>query len=867
MKKMLLVDGNSMLFRAYYATLYSRPMTTTKGIPTNAVYGFAMMFNKALELVLPDAVLVAWDFGKKTFRHEIFEDYKGGRKETPEDLIIQFGLIRDYLDSFAIKRYELEGIEADDIIGTMVKNNIDWDINVLSSDRDLLQLIDETTSVWLMKKGISEIEKMTIESLKESMGISPIQITDLKGLMGDASDNIPGIPGVGEKTALKLLAEYQTVENLLRHTDELKGKLQEKVVEYREQALLSKQLATIKTDVALSIDATDCIYKPDYVGLVKYFNELEMQSMVKKFESYIQSEPTNAQNSIEFKLWEKCPNEILVDDVCLEIDYSSDNPYSSEIYGFALLQDDKCGYITLEHALKDKEFLSWLKSDMKKIVYDAKLAMHCFTRLKLEVNGYYFDTMIATFLCDSTLTNWERIKSKYELVEPVTREEIYGTVARPKLPDSNQQIIHACTKVQFIKKMYDECNNLIEEYNMHSLFYDLEMPLTKVLFDMEQEGICIDMNVLESISKDTLSRIEELTKTIYAYVDNEPFNLNSPKQLAEILFDKLNLPANKKRSTSVDVLEKLQGIHPIIDELMEYRKVQKLYSTYAEGLKKFVHSDGKIHTVYNQCVTQTGRLSSSDPNLQNISVRDEQARIIRKAFIPTEGNVLISSDYSQVELRMLAHMADEKGLIEAFNSNLDIHTKTAMDIFGVSKDEVDATMRRQAKAVNFGIVYGISDFGLSQQLGIYRKDAQQFIDKYLEKYPKISEYMDNVVNQCKEDGYVTTLLNRRREIKEIHDKNHMVREFGKRAAMNAPIQGSAADLIKIAMIRISDEINKNSLKSKMILQVHDELIFDVAKDEIEQMKKIIQDGMEHAMELKVPLVAECQVGNTWYEAK
>lgn len=867
MKKMLLVDGNSMLFRAYYATIYSRPMTTSKGIPTNAVYGFAMMFNKALELVQPDAVLVAWDFGKKTFRHEIFEDYKGGRKETPEELIIQFGLIRDYLDAFAIKRYELEGIEADDIIGTMVKKYTNWDINVLSSDRDLLQLIDETTSVWLMKKGISDIEKMTVESLKESLGISPIQITDLKGLMGDASDNIPGIPGVGEKTALKLLADYQTVENLLQHTDELKGKLKEKVVEFRSQALLSKQLATIKTDVELGINDVDCIYAPDYVGLVRFFNELEMQSMVKKFESYIQDETSVSQDTVKYEEWILCPNNVLGDDVCLEIDQSSENAYTSEVYGFSLMKDGNCGYISLDNARKDANFLSWLKSDKRKIIYDVKLAMHCFYRLNMEVNGYYFDTMIAVFLCDSTLTNWERIKSKYEFVEIVTKEDIYGTIARPKLPDVNEQILHSCTKVQFIHKMFVKCKDLIEEYDMHSLFYDLEMPLTKVLFDMEQEGICIDTKVLASISKDTLARIEELTAAIYAYVDNEPFNLNSPKQLAEILFDKLNLPANKKRSTSVDVLEKLQGIHPIIDDLMEYRKVQKLYSTYAEGLKKFVHQDGKIHTVYNQCVTQTGRLSSSDPNLQNISVRDEQARIIRKAFIPTQGNVLVASDYSQVELRMLAHMADEQGLIEAFNSNLDIHTKTAMDIFGVTKDEVDSTMRRQAKAVNFGIVYGISDFGLSQQLGIYRKEAQQFIDTYLQKYPKISEYMENVVNKCKEDGYVTTLLNRRREIKEIHDKNHMVREFGKRAAMNAPIQGSAADLIKIAMIKINDEITKNELKSKMILQVHDELIFDVVKDEVEQMKVIIQNGMERAMELKVPLVAECQVGNTWYEAK
>lgn len=867
MKKLLLVDGNSMLFRAYYATIYGRPMTTSKGIPTNAIFGFASMFQKALDIVQPDSVLVAFDSGKHTFRHDIYAEYKGGRKETPEELIVQFSLIRDYLDAFHITRFEIPSIEADDIIGSMSKKYPDWDINILSSDRDLLQLVDDTTSVWLMKKGISDIEENTVDSLKETMGISPEQIIDLKGLMGDASDNIPGIPGVGEKTALKLLADYGTVENLLEHKEELKGKLKEKVVEFEEQARLSKTLATIKIDVDLPITADDCKYDPNYQTLVSFFNEMEMKSLVKKYEQLVTNEPSiNEEKKMMYQVVETCPKELLSDDVVISLDCSNTHPVYTELFGIALLKDNQCVYMDIEHMRKDQDLLTWLKSEHSKICYDSKLVYHTFASSKIDIEGIAFDTMIATFLCDSTLTSWERIRTAYDFNETLRKEEVYGTIVKPKLPDFNEQVKFACEQAHFSKQLEMNCRPLIEEYKMNELFYELEMPLAKILFNMEQEGVLIDSPVLDEIASETLKKIEEYSKRIMGYVGEE-FNLNSPKQLAEVLFDKLGLPGNKKRSTSVDVLEKLQGFHPIVDDLMEYRKVQKLYSTYAEGLKKYIGQDNRIHTIYNQCATQTGRLSSSDPNLQNISVRDEQARIIRKAFIPSPNNVLIASDYSQVELRMLAHMANEKGLIDAFNSDLDIHTKTAMDVFKVSKDEVTSQLRRQAKAVNFGIVYGISDFGLSQQLGISRKEAQSFIDNYFEAYPGIHAYMDKVIEDCKENGYVTTLLNRRREIKEIHDKNHMVREFGKRAAMNAPIQGSAADLIKIAMIHIQREMTEQKVKSKMILQVHDELIFDVVQDEIELMKNLIQTGMEKAMDLRVPLVAECQVGSTWYEAK
>ncbi len=867
MKKMLIVDGNSMLFRGYYATVYTRPMTTSTGIPTNAVYAFASMFNKAIDLIQPDAVLVAFDAGKKTFRHELFEEYKGGRKETPEDLIPQFGLVRDYLDAIGVKRYEVENIEADDIIGTMARKYPDWDINILSSDRDLLQLIDETTSVLLMKKGISELEEITEDGLMEMLEIKPVQVPDLKGLMGDSSDNIPGIPGVGEKTALKLLKEYSTVENLLDHVEELKGKLKEKVATYAEQAKLSKTLATIKVDVDLELQAEDCIYNPDYEGVIKFFNQYEMKSMVKKFEEF------SSRNNMEEDQEEKnntsvsqCPQHFFTDTTSIALDVSSTSFYEGDLQGIALTQGKDAIYIQVDNLLKDQELLKWLASSKSKIIYDVKRAFHEFKRLKIEVNGLDFDAMIAAFLCDSNLTTWERIKQNYNFSEVYSLTDIYGTENKPKLPDFEKQVQRTCDLAHLNYTIYESCLEKLKEYGMMELFSDLEMPLSRVLFEMEQEGICINKQVLSEIAEETLEKINELTKKIYTYTHQE-FNIKSPKQLAEVLFDELKLPSNKKRSTSIDVLEKLQGIHPIIDDLMEYRKVQKLYSTYAEGLKKYIHSDGKIHTVYHQCAVQTGRLSSSDPNLQNISVRDDQARAIRKAFIPTEGNVILAADYSQVELRILAHMADEGGLIAAFKNNMDIHTKTASDIFDVDPQEVTSMMRREAKAVNFGVVYGISDFGLSQQLGISRKEAKQYIDTYFEKYPRIREYMDSVIETCKQKGYVTTLLHRRREIPEIHDKNHMVREFGKRAAMNAPIQGSAADLIKVAMINIQKEIKEKNLESKMILQVHDELIFDVKKEEAEVMKELIENGMVSAMQLNVPLVAECKQGETWYEVK
>lgn len=869
MKKMLLVDGNSMLFRAFYATFTARSMTTTSGIPTNAVYGFSMMLNKALQLINPDALLVAFDCGKHTFRHNLFEDYKGGRKQAPEELVIQFSLIRDYLDAMNVVRYEKEEIEADDIIGSLVKKYHDWDINVLTSDRDLLQLIDATTSVWLMKKGMTDIEKMTVEALHEKLGLTPEQICDLKGLMGDASDNIPGIPKVGEKTALKLLEEYHTLENLLDHTDQLKGKLQENVIQYQDQARLSKQLATIKVDVEIPFEVDHFLFRPNYTTLLQFYKTYEMNSLAKKLEessNFVQDESCQREE-LAIEEVKACPTSFYEGTTFLVLDQDIDSVYFSQVYGLALANQGEAVYLTIQDVKKDQALLDYLASDKKKIVYDSKGLYHLANHADLVIRGIEADAMIAAFLCDSTLTSHAKIEEKFGFARTITRDVVYGKAGKMKLPQLDQQMTLCAQQLQLIEKLWQDSEAKLQEMEMNDLFYNLEMPLTWVLYKMEKEGIVVDQEKLDEIAQETLKRLDSLSKSITYHAGHE-FNINSPKQLGEVLFDELQLPTSgKKRSTSADVLEKLQGFHPIIEDLLEYRKYQKMYSTYSEGLKKYVHQDGRIHTIYNQCSTQTGRLSSTEPNLQNISVRDEEAREIRKAFLPSEGRVLVSADYSQVELRVLAHMAKEHGLINAFKTHLDIHAKTAMDVFGVSEQQVDSLMRRQAKAVNFGIVYGISDFGLSQNLDITRAKAKEFIEKYLQSYPHISTYMEEIVESCRKNGYVTTMLGRRRDIPEIHDKNFMIREFGKRAAMNAPIQGTAADLIKLAMIQIDKKLQEKQMKSRMILQVHDELIFDVEVEELEEMRELIQQGMEQAMTLSVPLEAETKVGKTWYEAK
>ena len=843
MKKMLLVDGNSMFFRAYYATAYTRLSANSQGVYTNAVFGFVTMLAKALELVQPQAVMIAFDSGKPTFRHDQYADYKGTRKALPEELKMQFPIVREYCDAAHLCHYQQDGLEADDIIGSMVKRYPDWDINVLSSDKDLLQLIDRTTSVWLMKKGLTEIKKMDEAALMEEMALKPAQICDLKGLMGDASDNIPGLPGVGEKTALKLLADYGTVENVLSHKDDLKGKLKENVETYADQALFSKWLATIKTDAEIALPLEKMVYQPALSEANAFFERYEMKSLMKAEKAKVE----HLESGDRFE-------DLDPQAITIFPHYRLDTDWPHPFFGLAFSDGKLSCFVKAEDLLQEPNIIAYLLNNDPKRVYDAKSFLHAADAAKVTVNGTFLDPMVLAYLDDSSINVYERIQAKY------------GWPDYPKAVLNDDTITLSRLIAQ---RMANDLPVLLEKIDikaMRKLYDEVEEPLIRILYGMEKEGIRVDESVLNTIAEETLAKLNDLSAQIYELAGHS-FNVNSPKQLAEVLFEELKLPSNRKQSTAIDVLEALADAHPIVAKLIEYRKYQKLYSTYAQGLKKYIQADHKIHTVYSQTTAQTGRLSSYDPNLQNISVRDEESRGIRKAFIPTPGQLLYACDYSQIELRVLAHMADESAMIDAFKSDFDIHTHTAMDVFKVDQDKVTSAMRRQAKAVNFGIIYGISDFGLATQLGTDRKTAQKFIDTYLSTYPNIQRYMDDTVFGAQRQGYVETLFKRRREIPELFDKSYQVREFGKRAAMNAPIQGTAADIIKIAMIAVDRLLKEKHLKTKMIVQVHDELVFDVPKEELETVKNDIKAAMIHAVNLKVPMEVSEAYGDSWYEAK
>lgn len=843
MKKMLLVDGNSLFFRAYYATAYTRMTQTSTGVYTNAVFGFATMLNKALDLVQPQALVVAFDSGKKTFRHEAYQDYKGTRKSLPPELVSQFPLVREYCASAGLCYYQQDGLEADDIIGSLVKRYPDWDINVLSSDKDLLQLIDKTTSVWLIKKGLTEIEEMDEAALMTSMNLKPHQICDLKGLMGDASDNIPGLPGVGEKTALKLLESYGSVESVIEHKEDLKGKLKETVETFYEQAKFSKWLATIKTDGDIQLKLEDTLFYPNLENANGFFMKYEMKSLIKDTLKVQQ----HLEDAVGFEDLDSSKP------LGLFAHYRLDTAWPHPLLGMALSDGVKSAYLSLEAIESNEALLKYLKNTPQLVTYDVKSLFHAQTH-HLRFHPLMVDCMIAAFIEDSGLNSYSKIAERYD----------WSSYPVAIIDETNKDLCRhiAQNLVETQPKLFKS----LEDKGLMGVYQTIDYPMVEVLYEMEREGFLVKPEILEDIATRTLAKINTLSQDIYQQVGTT-FNINSPKQLAEILFDKLQLPSNKKNSTSIDVLESLLGTHTVIDSLIDYRKYQKLYSTYAIGLTKFIQADSRIHTVYNQTTAQTGRLSSSDPNLQNISVRDEESRGIRKAFVPSPGNVLFACDYSQIELRVLAHMAHERSLIDAFSRRMDIHTKTAMDIFNLREYQVESKHRRQAKAVNFGIIYGISDFGLATQIGTDRKTAKAFIEKYLATYPGIEGYMQDTIDFCSANGYVETLFKRRREIPEIKDKSYQVREFAKRASMNAPIQGTAADIMKLAMIQIHQVLKQRKLKTKMIVQVHDELVFDVPKNELEALKKLVEDCMTQVVKLEVPLEVSSAVGDNWYEAK
>ncbi len=856
--KLLLIDGNSVLFRGFYATCYGNIMKTSKGVYTNAVYAFANMLNKALRTIEPDYCVVAFDKGKHTFRHELNPEYKAGRKETPEELKGQFELVREMLDSYHIPFLEYDDIEADDIIGSLAKK-FNIETCILSSDRDMLQLIDDTTSIYVMHKGMSDIAKMDETALKEEYGLKPYQIIDYKGLAGDKSDNIKGVEGVGDKTAVKLLNDYDTCEGIYEHIEEIKGKLKEKLINDKESCFLSKTLATIKTDCDIPLELKDFEVDIDEEGRNAFFDKYEMYSLIRK---------VNVKNKEEIHSF--LTVDVISDDMYDEpvIHFLSDefSYYERKLLGVCFATVERQEYISMYNLVKDKKALEFIASDSPKAVYDLKAVKHLCDYNGLAIGNNTDDIFLMAFLSNNYNSDLRSIILNYGCGEIEDAKEIFGSEKKPLLPDEDRLSSYACHLGSCLAKVYDKAKMEIVQKEMTSLYHDIELPLLEVLYDMENNGIYCDEKELDAIATETKKKMDTLEETIYGEVGHK-FNISSPKQLSEVLYDELDLPDLKKGSTNAEVLGKLLPYHPIIQDILDYRKYSKLYSTYAEGLKKYIKDDGKIHTIFTQTITNTGRLSSYDPNLQNISVRDDEGREIRKAFMPEKGHLIVGCDYSQVELRVLSSLADEEKMIEAFNSGIDIHIKTAMDVFGVDKDDVTDTIRRQAKAVNFGVVYGISDFGLANQTQLSFKDAKKFIDDYFLTYPSIKVYLDEQVRYCEENGYVKTISNRRRYINEINDRNYGMREFGKRAAMNATIQGSAADIIKIAMVNVYKELKERKLKSKLILQVHDELIFDVPEEELETMQQIVPELMSKAYPLKARLDSSLAYGKTWYEAK
>ena len=867
MKKVLILDGNSLAFRAFYALPL---LTTSEGKYTNALYGFTNMLFKMKEEINPDYIFAAFDRKALTFRHLEYKDYKAGRKKMPSELAEQFPRIKQMLSIMNIKIYEIEGYEADDIIGTIADKcgASGMEVYVVTGDRDALQLASDNIKVVITKKGVSETEIYTKERMMEEFKVTPQQFIDVKGLMGDKSDNIPGVPGVGEKTAFKLIAEYGSIENVLKNIDKISGKkLKENLEAFKEQAVHSKHLATIVKDVPIEFNIEDIkVSEADAKELKKFIIQYQMKSLLNKL-------PECGEDTEEIKTdinYEKIDsNEKLksfVDSIkdisFISYELKGTERFSTKVIdNLYVLTGGKSYVIEYSKIENEVESLDLLKKyfekdEIKKVVHDCKNLITVLSKMNIEVKGMIFDTAISAYLLDSAKQNYSLPK----LVNDYLCEDIDEV-------DSDIKIIEN----SFMSRLYETLKSKIEEQQMEKLLYEVEMPLCFVLSAMESAGFNVNRNKLDELEVKFREEIDKTQRIIYELCDEE-FNINSPKQLGKILFEKLDLPIIKKTktgySTNAEVLEKLADKHPVIEKIIYFRQITKIYSTYVEGLKQVIDKDGKIHSSFNQTVTTTGRLSSTDPNLQNIPIKYEMGREIRKVFIPNnEDDIILSADYSQIELRVLAHMAGDENMINAFTHHTDIHTKTASEVFNVPIEEVTSLLRSRAKAVNFGIVYGISDFSLSQDLHITRKEAKQYMDAYFERYPKVKEYLDKTIVDAKKDGYALTILNRKRYIPEISASNKIVKALGERLAMNAPIQGSAADIIKLAMVHVYDELKKNKFKSEIILQVHDELILNVKQNEFEQVKLLVKTEMENALKLHVGLDVDINTGNTWYEAK
>lgn len=876
MNKLVLIDGNSLSFRAFYALPL---LSNHAGIHTNAVYGFAMLLEKIIKEEKPNHFLVAFDAGKTTFRHSKYSEYKGGRQKTPPELSEQFPYIRQLLDAYHIKRYELDNYEADDIIGTLSRqaDEADFETIIITGDRDLTQLATDNVTIYYTKKGVTDVDHYTPEFIAEKyQGLVPKQIIDMKGLMGDTSDNIPGVAGVGEKTAIKLLNQFESVEGVYEHIEEVTAKkLKEKLINSKDDALMSKDLATINvhSPVEVSLEDTKLTLQDDTAEKIELFKKLEFKQLLADIDTSSNNEEVIDKT---FEIEQDFQNVDFNDlnEAVIHFELEGTNYLKDAILKFGFYTNHQHVVINADDVKDYKNLVQWLEDkNTTKIVYDAKKTYVSAHRLGINIENIEFDVMLASYIIDPS-RSIDDVKSVVSLYgQNYVKDNItfFGKGKKHHIPEESILNEHIASVTEAISAVTPIMKSQLEDYNQIELLKDLELPLARILSEMEEIGIYTDINDLKEMEFEIQKKLDVLISNIHESA-GEAFNINSPKQLGVVLFETLQLPVIKKTktgySTAVDVLEKLQGEHPIIDDILEYRQLSKLQSTYVEGLQKVISKDHRIHTRFNQTLAQTGRLSSVDPNLQNIPIRLEEGRKIRKAFKPTsKDSVILSADYSQIELRVLAHITQDESLKHAFINGHDIHTATAMKVFNVESDQVDSLMRRQAKAVNFGIVYGISDYGLSQSLGITRKKAKAFIDDYLASFPGVKQYMSDIVKDAKAQGYVETLLHRRRYIPDITSRNFNLRSFAERTAMNTPIQGSAADIIKLAMVKFSEKIKETKYHAKLLLQVHDELIFEIPKSEVEDFSKFVEEIMEQALVLDVPLKVDSNYGATWYDAK
>lgn len=878
-KKLLLIDGSSVAFRAFFA-LYNQidRFKNSTGLHTNAIYGFHLMLDHLMERVQPTHILVAFDAGKTTFRTELYADYKAGRAKTPDEFREQFPFIREMLTHRGIAFYDLVNYEADDIIGTLAKmaeqSSEDFQITVVSGDKDLIQLTDDHTVVEISKKGVAEFEAFTPAYLLEKMGLTPAQFIDLKALMGDKSDNIPGVTKIGEKTGIKLLLEHGSLEGIYENIEGMKAsKMKENLLNDKDQAFLSKTLATINTAAPIEIGLEDTVFTgPDVAGLSQFYQDMDFKQFKAALDGH-QAPTTFEAAYTQVTSADQLTADMFSAETTYYFEMLGDNYHTEPLIGFAWGDEGHIYAATDKSLLQTELFQAALAQPIK--TYDFKRVKVLLHREGLDLPAPALDSRLAKYLLSTVEDNdVSTIARLYTDLPLETDEAVYGKGAKRAVPETEVLLSHLAKKVKVLQAATPIMLEKLADHGQMDLLFDMEQPLADVLAKMEIAGITVKGQTLNEMAVDNQVTIDALTQDIYELA-GETFNINSPKQLGILLFEKLGLPVEMTKktktgySTAVDVLERLAPQAPIVAKILEYRQITKLQSTYLLGLQDYIMADGKIHTRYVQDLTQTGRLSSTDPNLQNIPVRLEQGRLIRKAFVPSQPDrVLLSSDYSQIELRVLAHISGDEHLIAAFKAGADIHTATAMRVFGIDKPEdVTANDRRNAKAVNFGIVYGISDFGLANNLGIPRKLAKDYIETYFERYLGIKNYMESVVREAKDKGYVETLFKRRRELPDINSRNFNIRNFAERTAINSPIQGTAADILKVAMINLDRALTEGGYQAQMLLQVHDEIVLEVPKSELDQVKALVKSTMEAAIELAVPLLADENAGETWYEAK